>query len=49
MKVSFESIEEIKALKACWLKNKEELARSSLGLLKQKEDWVFSLNIGNVM
>ena len=28
---------------------KQEIVRSSLGLVKQKEDWIFTLNIGNVM
>lgn len=28
---------------------KYQLVRSSLGLVKQKEDWIFNLNIGNVM
>jgi hypothetical protein len=26
-----------------------EIVRSSLGVVKQKEDWIFSLNIQNVM
>lgn len=26
-----------------------EIARSTLGLVKHKEDWVFNLNISNVM
>ena len=44
LKISFDSMKEIEGLRGG-----VEIARSTLGLVKQKEDWVFNLNISNVM
>jgi hypothetical protein len=44
LKISFDTIKEIEGLRGG-----VEIARSTLGLVKQKEDWVFNLNISNVM
>lgn len=44
LKISFDSMKEIDGLRGG-----VEIARSTLGLVKQKEDWVFNLNISNVM
>lgn len=52
LKVSFHSLEEIEELRA-QLNNSgglnQHYVRSSLGLVKHDEDWIFSINIGNVM
>jgi hypothetical protein len=46
------SMQEIDLLRSNQKKSKAlgfELVRSSLGLVKQKEDWIFNMSIANVM
>ena len=45
--MSFHSEDEINTIRS--VGGKDPLIRSNLGLVKQREDWIFSLNIGNVM
>ena len=48
LKVAFASLNDIEALR--WQRSGgQHYVRSSLGLVKQDEDWIFSINIGNVM
>ena len=46
LRVSFNSMQEIEGLRSG---KSSEIVRSSLGVVKQKEDWIFNLNITNVM